>query len=41
MLLLTKSERGGSEEDGPGTSSEGADEMDVAIISVYVYEKSG
>ena len=41
MLLLTKSERGGSEDDGPGTSSEGADEMDVAIISVYVYEKSG
>ena len=41
VLLLTKSERGGSEEDGPGTSSEGADEMDVAILEVYVYEKSG
>jgi hypothetical protein len=31
VLLLTKSARGGSEEDGPGTPSEGADEMDVAI----------
>ena len=41
VLLLTRSERGGREEDGPETSSEGAEEMDVAIIRVYVYKKSG